>query len=208
MPYLYVTQCPHCCAENATLTAKCIAETKTKDRYNIFMQCNVCKLGVIIIVDDRYRCHSNNEYENGALLDDIFLILDMFPKRNDIDTPDYTPKNISEYFRQAVDSLQRSNFDAAGMMFRKVVDVTTKKLGATTGKLNNRIDTLAEKHEITPAMQEWAHVIRLDGNEAAHEEEPFDRETCEALKSFTELFLMYVFSLPGMLEERRAAKEG
>lgn len=55
-------------------------------------------------------------------------------------------------------------------------------------------------------MQEWAHAIRLDGNEAAHEEEPFDKETCEALKSFTELFLMYAFTLPGMLAERSAKK--
>jgi len=92
------------------------------------------------------------------------------------------------------------------MMFRKVIDVATKELGATKGKLQPRIDELAAKHAITPAMQEWAHAIRLDGNEAAHEEEPFDKETCEALKSFTELFLMYAFTLPGMLKERSAAK--
>jgi len=107
---------------------------------------------------------------------------------------------------QAVDCLQRKNFDASGMMFRKTLDIATKSLGANPSKkLKSRIDELKNNQKITFDMAEWAHQIRIDGNDAAHEDELFTQEAAEALKDFTELLLMYTFTLPGMLAERKAA---
>jgi hypothetical protein len=51
-------------------------------------------------------------------------------------------------------------------------------------------------------MKEWAHHIRRLGNDAAHEEEPFEEDEARGLQSFTELLLTYAFTLPGMLVER------
>jgi hypothetical protein len=53
-------------------------------------------------------------------------------------------------------------------------------------------------------MKEWAHEIRLLGNDAAHEEDPFTPPEAESLQAFTQLFLTYAFTLPGMLAARKA----
>ena len=46
-------------------------------------------------------------------------------------------------------------------------------------------------------MKDWAHQIRLDGNDATHEEDKvFTKEDAEQIREFTELFLIYAFTLP------------
>ena len=94
-------------------------------------------------------------------------------------------------------------------MFRKSLDVALKKVHPEgKGTLEKRINLLPDALGITPAMKAWAHNIRDLGNDAAHEEEPFTEDEAKALQSFSELFLTYVFTLPGMIEERKLAKEG
>jgi hypothetical protein len=102
-----------------------------------------------------------------------------------------------------MDNMAR-NFDAAGTMFRKSLDAALKRLDSTgKGSLQKRIDTLPAETGVTPAMKEWAHQIRHLGNDAAHEDDPFTEEEAKSLQAFTELFLTYAFTLPGMLAARK-----
>ena len=98
------------------------------------------------------------------------------------------------------------NWDAAGTMFRKAIDVGLKiKFPEIKGKLYIRIKKAEEARGLTPELAAWAHQIRLDGNDAAHEEEPFTKEEAESLHTFTDLVLRYLFTLPGMLAEAQGA---
>lgn len=104
-----------------------------------------------------------------------------------------------------MDNLARKNFDAAGTMFRKSLDTALKRLDPSgKGTLQQRIENLPAALGITPAMKEWAHQIRELGNDAAHEEDPFTEDDAKALQAFSELFLTYTFTLPGMLAARKS----
>jgi hypothetical protein len=70
--------------------------------------------------------------------------------------------------------------------------------------MSSMIAALHSKGSLTEAMREWAHAIRLHGNDGAHEE--IDQQTAQDLADFTELFLTYCYTLPGTLTERRARK--
>ncbi len=115
--------------------------------------------------------------------------------------PDYTPENVARFFEQAIDNLPK-NWDAAASMFRKALDTGLKsKFPEMKGTLYNRIEEAAKKQDLTPALAEWAHQIRLGGNDAAHEEEPISKNDAAELSKFTRLVFLYLFTLPGMLEE-------
>jgi hypothetical protein len=134
------------------------------------------------------------------------VVCGTYPKPESIEVPEHTPSNIASFYTQAKDALRRNQYDAAGAMCRKTLESATKKLDQSLkGDLNGRIDKLADAHLITPALKQWAHAIRLDGNEATHDEQPFAEEDAKQIASFTELFLLYVFTLPGMLAARAAA---
>jgi hypothetical protein len=61
----------------------------------------------------------------------------------------------------------------------------------------------AAKNLLTPDLKDWAHQVRLGGNDAAHDEDPYTQEEAEELLSFADLYLTYVYSLPGRLKLRR-----
>ena len=118
------------------------------------------------------------------------------------------PSNVASFYCQGIDSLSRKNFDAAGAMFRKSLDTGLKRIHPEgKGTLQRRIDELPDATGVTPAMKEWAHQIRHLGNDATHEEEPFSDDEVKALQSFTELFLTYAFTLPGMVATRKPTPE-
>ena len=100
------------------------------------------------------------------------------------------------------------NWDAAGVMFRKALDVglKVKFSNDTKGSLYERIRGAADRHDLTPELADWAHKIRLDGNDAAHDEDPFSEEEAKELQVFTELVFRYLFTLPGMMQEARGAE--
>ena len=121
--------------------------------------------------------------------------------------PEYTPENVAEYYRQGMENLP-GGWDAAGSMFRKVLDTGLKaKFPEIKGDLKKRIKKAAEKQELTPALAEWSDQIRLDGNDAAHDEHPFSKEEAKRLQTFTELVLIYLFKLPGMIEQAQGMSE-
>ena len=96
-------------------------------------------------------------------------------------------------------------------MSRKVVDVSTQQLSsATFGEeakkyktIFARIEALATKYVLTPDLKDWAHQVRLGGADAAHDSDPFTSIEAKELLDFVELYLTYVYTLPGRLKERR-----
>jgi hypothetical protein len=125
----------------------------------------------------------------------------------------YATEQLQRFFAQVQNALKRGDWDASGAMSRKVVDVSSQQmLGEESKKFGNikgRIDALAAKGAITPDLKDWAHEIRLGGNEAAHDEERYTEAEAKELFEFADLYLTYVYTLPGRLKERRenSAKE-
>jgi len=106
---------------------------------------------------------------------------------------------------------RRGDPDASGAMSRKVVDVSTQQLLGEKSKdyrdIRGRIDALAADNKLTPDLKDWAHQVRLGGNDAAHDLDPFTPEEADELLNFAELYLTYVYTLPGRLKERRERAE-
>ena len=136
-----------------------------------------------------------------------YAMVDRYPEPSPSISPDYTPDNAAIYYIEASDNLKRGAYTSSGMMSRKVIDVSTKRqLGKASGRYRDnktRIDALAESGAITKDLQDWAHHVRLGGNDAAHDDDPFTKDEAEDLLNFTELYLTYVYSLPGRLRARR-----
>ncbi|MCG8507349.1 MAG: DUF4145 domain-containing protein [Sphingomonadales bacterium] len=128
-----------------------------------------------------------------------------YPQTIERTAPKHTPENVAEFFRQGSVALQSRSWDAAGMTFRKALDVSTKELRSDLAKerLVDRIDQMAKDGTVTPELGKWAHEIRISGNDAAHEDQPFSEEEANTLMGFVDLFLTYTFTLPGRLAERR-----
>ncbi len=143
-----------------------------------------------------------------------YTVLSTIPAPKNVSlAPEDTPQNVVTCYEQGVRALDRGDFDVAGMGLRKSLDIATKHLirevnpvdlQNVLGKnLHNRIEWLHSQNKLTLDMKEWAHIIRDEGNGAAHDETRYTKEDAEQLQHFAEVLLMYVFTIPAMVAKYR-----
>ena len=215
-----VLDCPHCASERVGFNygGQYALPLKTYALYQIWQTlwvCRKCVNGVVVTFQRSTKSEGkpdSPEHCSGDPEANGFELLGVHPKREPVGAPEHVPSEIAQNYKEAANNLRRGSNASAGIMCRRVLDRATMRLASDELNFNGmnllkRIDTLAERQAITPAMKKWAHHIRLDGNEAAHEDEDFDRQSARQIMDFTELFLIYAFTLPGRVELADARRE-
>ena len=214
-----VLTCPHCATEQMAFDIVGSNQWSSElsphgERiWNAFCTCRKCQEGVIVKLGIDTGNSIDPRQASGDPRDGYFSELSVHPSPHQTDAPTHVPKQIAREFEEALDNLQRNNWTSAGMMFRRVLQRATSSLAPkgtdfTKMRLVERIDALEEKRSITPAMKAWAHNIRLEGNDATHDEaEEFSEQRARGMKDFTELLLIYAFSLPARIAESNRDSE-
>jgi len=209
-----IADCPHCGAQKvgfAFVGEKPISPRSIggQPRYLELLQCGNCEGGMVALYQrSPVAQHATPQSCSSDPKQFGYTVEDMYPKADRPRIPSHVPDDLGSFFFQAADNLKRRNWDASGAMSRKVVDVSSQQLlGKDTSKFRNikeRIDELANRSIITNDLKDWAHEIRLGGNEAAHDMRPFSETEAEELVDFSELYLTYVYTLPKRLSDRKA----
>ena len=88
---------------------------------------------------------------------------------------------------------------------RTVLEAVVRELGGNGHTLSARIADLHAQGVITKGLADWAHQIRIGGNDAVHEMSGTPEEARE-LVEFTKLFLQFTFELPARINEVRTSR--
>lgn len=213
-----ILECPHCGAEKIGFHMAAVHEGPRDHhiapRFRTVLICPHCQEIVIAVFLRKPNNPAGSPMEVGGDPRAFgFALLDTYPKPTPSRCPEHTPDSLKRLFLQAADANKRGAPDASGAMSRKVIDNSTQLLlkdeAKRYGTIHARIEALRDKGALTPDLADWAHQVRLGGNDAAHDLEPFTPEEADELLDFAELYLIYVYSLPERLRLRRAkAPEG
>ncbi len=139
-----------------------------------------------------------------------FRLISYFPKAVSHVAPNGAPQRAASAFVESKENLQRGKHETSVMLCRKVLDIATRELlGDESNKeqLSQRISMLYGKGKITEQMKDWAHIVRIDSNGAVHSDEEFTQEEAEEMIGFTEVFLIYSFTLPEMVRAKQHKPE-
>ncbi len=124
--------------------------------------------------------------------------------------PQYMPEGVGRNWLQVQKSLETESWDAAAVMARTAMETALKDHKAEGAKLINKIDDLASKGDLPPLMKDWAHEVRLLGNEGTHSD-PLSagvkEEDAKDVAEFLDYLLEYLYSLPKQIETYRARKK-
>src|SRR5260221_1065942 len=102
--------CPHdgCLTEKAGFSGfHYLPHKPATNEYILLLQCGVCGNGVIA----KYFGVQFVHWVAGNHMGDTRLI-EVWPKRQPVETPQHLPPNVSSYYFQGMDSLRRNSFDA------------------------------------------------------------------------------------------------
>jgi HEPN domain-containing protein len=201
-------ECPHCHSKYSSFQSYGeIKKTNTKNHTTAFF-CEGCFGGYIAVIENNISPTAHGHQGDIEDSNGYYRIIMEYPQPEGTEAPLHIPDNIKNFYLQAANSLKSGSLDAASIMARKVLEVSVKTLAPeTSGSLYKRIEKLYESGGITADLKDWAHIIREDGNEAAHEEVPVTEQYAEELLAFAEMFLMYTFTMPGMVTAKRQETE-
>lgn len=191
--------CPHCGTRRVSFRIlNIIPNDDSISHKDIFAICQNCDRGV---AGEAYLVY--NRTENSYKFEDIKIL----PFRSNYLTLKYIPTGVEVNFTEGEASMWDGRYNAAGMVFRKALELGMKaKFPNFEGRLKNCIDRAQKEGLLTEEMANWAHRIRSIGNDAAHEDQ-FSKEDAEELQTFTHLVLLYLFTLPGMMENAQEGKK-
>lgn len=199
--------CPHCGTRAVgfkLITSKRV-RPNIKPRWDSLAICGYCTRGILATFETSSTESPDNLMKSGRSKE--VVLKSISPSPPNTLAPEDTPSRAASYFRQGMENL-RNNHDAAVSMFRSALEAGLKqKFPDINGSLFERIERAAAQNGLTPELAEWAHQIRLGGNDAVHGDEEFSKEDVERLQAFTELVFMYLFTLPGMLAKARDESE-
>ncbi|MBN9074872.1 MAG: DUF4145 domain-containing protein [Rhizobiales bacterium] len=124
--------------------------------------------------------------------------------------PSHWPDDVGRYWLQAQRSVEASNWDAAALMARSAVQLTLRHQHAEGRSLYEEINDLGSKAILPPIMVEWAHEVRVLGNENAHPTlgaAPTTDRDAKAVVEFLTMLLKIVFDLPNQIDDHRDSRK-
>lgn len=201
--------CPHCPAEHVAFVLTWADRVPGQSyKYNCIAVCGACG-GPICFQAEKIGHGSPPTQANGEIVPSWDVDGGTWPTRTASTAPPHTPESVRRRFLEGEDAYQRHSWNAAVAMYRSALDVATKGMdGVPPGKtFYKRLEWLHENHRITPDIRSWADHVRIEGNEALHDPDDFTEEDAKPLRLFTEMFLRYVFELPGEVRAFRGETE-
>lgn len=225
MSSAFVITCPWCEAEKATFRVfgarPCIEQRFASSGYNavsIAAVCEICDMPIIIAADEvrtgasyaSFKERVSKIMHSDVPLDELNIEYSRwYPRGPQAQIPSSLPAPIERSLRQAERNFAAKDCeDAAAIMYRRALESAIKdKFPDAKGTLAARIDKAVTLGGLPQFMSDWAHEVRLVGNDGAHDLEGVSRVDLEAARGFVDAFLRYLYSLPAMVEERRAKRE-
>jgi hypothetical protein len=179
-------------------------------KFEMFMVCSNCNRGSIYCGsprEDYLTSKVDLESDGRSISKDPELLHPSLPERNaDI------PERINDLFMQAAACRRYGLDEAAGAMFRKTLDVATKLIYKTDSRLadkrpadalRNRIKALGQIGVLDQEVVDISDIAIVDGNDAAHDEDPYTSTESEALEELTVDILDRVFIRPAKIARMR-----
>lgn len=204
MTGVIIRNCPHCPAEHSAFRLTWSARHSGVSKAECCVAvCGACG-GPIAFVAFEHTGGSNPAQHNGNI-EPHWRVSTIWPTREAPAAPAHTPPSVKARFEDGEDAFSRLRWNSAVAMYRSALDIATKGMeGVPSGEtFFARLKWLHDNHAITPDIHEWATKVRVEGNAALHDPEQFSEDDAKALRFFTEMFLRYVFELPGAVRHFR-----
>jgi len=208
---ILIRNCPHpgCYAEHVSFRVvwSDYVPNKTRSFTNNGALCGACNSPICFVAMNK----NTHEVPLSIVgnIEPICIVSEIWPQRSVPLAPPHTPVPVAKRFLEGEDAFGRRRWNSAVAMYRSALDIGTKGIEGVPKDVNffQRLVWLHDHHLITPDMKAWADHVRVEGNAALHDPDEFAEDDAKALRFFTEMFLRYIFELPGAVKEFRKSTE-
>ncbi|WP_413709836.1 DUF4145 domain-containing protein [Rhizobium sp. Rhizsp82] len=225
--------CPRCATDHVTfdITAQKslgLHEAGWVEHFEAFAVCRHCHRSTVFVLENRafdvrdnFRDHNQGVVKYGGYLNDHMKVRDYvsLKDRDREAPPEHIPDDLEKIYDEGSTCVSVRCWNAAGAMFRLVVDKTTKSMLPPDGEEPNakirrslglRLDWMFKNRLLPSDLEELADSIKEDGNDGAHDGTLTENEALD-LRDFTFNLLERLYTAPKKLEiaaARRRERRG
>ncbi len=172
-------------------------DDKPSGRYLLLM-CWRCENPILIVQDNIGNMVEGDIWDTPVKL---------YPSQEIRINPD-APKPIRVAYEEAAASFKARAYTAAAIMCRKILEGICKEHGVRERTLIKSLERMKDERIIDERLYEWADVLRLVGNEAAHDVNvTISRDDAKDMLEFTNAILDYLFSFRDKFEEFKKRRQ-
>ena len=167
--------------------------------------CGACGKPISFVASHKGGSANAAPLNHGGNIEPTWIVNKIWPTRTAADAPAHTPGPVKTRFLEGEAAFRRGGWNSAVAMYRSALDIATKGMDGVPANSTffQRLVWLHGNHAITPDIRAWADHVRVEGNAALHDPDEFAEGDAKALRFFAEMFLRYVFELPGAVREFR-----
>lgn len=218
---MFVADCPRCGHLKTTFDILAATYVRTREyrvEYECFLRCRSCGKPSNGLLRGLTSSDASPASEDGNYVDRLYSLEEwVFKIPNSRPSPEYVNPEVSRIFKEGSDCLAIGAFDAAGTMFRKVLDAATREKTPEPDSdeavkpaswkvykdLRLRLDWLFENNKLDRSLEELSSCIHQDGNDAAHDLTGIGKEEAEDLSDFADQVLRVIYTIPGQILENQ-----
>lgn len=191
--------CPHCLRKSyfRPLGAAHQEQAYNSQSFRIVnaAQCEACKRFLLV---EGIKPFSNQPAQ----------LVNVFPLGKPNETVDTeVPAPVADDFKEALRCEWIKSYKASVVMCRRAVQGSVIELGAKGDRLIDQIDYLFKNGKITEALKDFAHEVRLTGNDGAHPGKDglsdVSPKDASDIIEFTREYLHHVYVMPAKLKARK-----
>jgi hypothetical protein len=189
--------CPHCAAKSYL---RPVASYGEGAKLVSIARCESCKLFILIVG------RKNNPTQSAV------VEINVYPLGKPDETVDKSvPESVADDFKEALRCYFIKAYKATAVMCRRAIQTSALELTASGNRLIDQIDNLAEKGKITEPLKDFAHEVRLTGNDGAHPDKDglsnITEKDAKDIVEFTQEYLHHVYVMPAKLKARRSSDQ-
>lgn len=172
------------------------------DQYYVCGHCGTSVTGWVVAYADRQRWQRQwllcPQCGRGSVQNDDTIL----PPPQTFGNIDGLPDGIDGLYDEARASFGAQAYTGCEMLCRKILMNTAVDKGAEKNKkFVVYVDYLDSHGHITPSLKDMATIVKDNGNDAAHEVDPPDRERAEYTLEFTRSMLYIIYGMKHKLDK-------
>ena len=194
-------ECPHCSPTFSYFRPMASFQENSPTGLRIVSaaQCESCK-GFVLVVGIRLpgtaECVLEAVYPLGK------------PNRNAVPPEvEQAASDVAADFKEALRCHWVKSYRASVVMCRRAIQSSAIALKAKGGRLIDQIDDLFKTGKITEPLRDFAHEVRLTGNDGAHPDKDglsdVQEGDSEAIVEFAREYIHHVYVMPAKLKARK-----
>jgi len=172
-------------------------ETGKDIHYQGIVQCMHCTNRTFIDFIYNSQIPINEQIKS---INNCIKIIAVYPEYPEPKAPKELPETITKSYMESQMAFNATAYELSVIGARKTLELICQHFCQKHDTLKEMINSMLKEGIIIKSISDWANLLRLFGNKAAHENKEITKQEAKEIMDFTQLLIDFLFVIPAKIK--------